>query len=1049
MQDKVQKEIINYNIDEAKNTDLIFQQGLVLADKFINKNYLINLSSNNIVAIDEQMKRMNHIRLYKITKIVYDSKENVNDKLISVYSALLNLESTGLLIIESNENKVDFYLGIRSVDNAATCGKIFEKSIRGNFPGSSIVNMKNYQIKDLLEAIVTSDFENTDKSIAAVATVPSVRDEDKDKFVQGLEKFIDTMNGETYSAVFIASPLNKEVLEQRKRGFEELYSVLSSFSRITLCYGENYSKAVSQGIFENFSTSINDSISNTNTSSTNKSHSVSSSTSSGHSTNAGGFGTNSGRSESVTHGYSSGNSWSKSVTKGTAETKGSGTNTSDTATEGESRNLTINFDNKSVQNLMKKIDEHLERIKLCESFGLWECACYFIAQDIQTSVVAANTFKALMAGNQSGIENSFINIWGIKDADNTKKALEYIQYCVHPNIEIPTFLNFSEQYVTPTNLISGNELPIIMGIPQKSVTGVTVMEMAEFGRNVFYHRTPDEQKKIKLGSVTHMGVVESNDVLLDVNSFSSHCFITGSTGSGKSNTSYKLIEEFIKNNITFLVIEPAKGEYKKTFGRVPGINIFCTNPKYHRMLKLNPFKFNDSIHILEHLDRLIEIFNACWPMYAAMPAILKESIEKTYIYCGWDLINSIHIENGENKYPTFNQIVKMLPNIINESSYSADTKGDYIGALVTRVSSLTNGITGQIFCDSSDIDDEILFDQNTIIDLSRVGSSEVKALLMGILIMKLNEYRMSTAKEENQKLKHITVIEEAHNLLKRTSTEQNQEGANLQGKSVEMISNSIAEMRTYGEGFIIIDQSPTAVDVSAIKNTNTKIIMRLPDETDCQSVGKSAALKEEQIREISKLGTGIAVVIQNNWLEPVLTQIDKYSDNYHSNEVVVTQKQLNDLRGLIAKSLYQQFINSQYDKEKIIIEINNCNISNDKRNEAINVVSAIFNRSQQPMSVAYFSEVLMDLLCCKNLFEILPIRFNNIDLQNTDTISNENSLLAKTWYTQFYKALDNYISIDEKFIKTELTKYLLFNKASQSQDGRFVLMYQIIFGINK
>ena len=61
------------------------------------------------------------------------------------------------------------------------------------------------------------------------------------------------------------------------------------------------------------------------------------------------------------------------------------------------------------------------------------------------------------------------------------------------------------------------------------------------------------------------------------------------------------------------------------------------------------------------------------------------------------------------------------------------------------------------------------------------------------------------------------MLEEAHNLLKRTSKEQNQEGANMVGKSVEMISNSINEMRTYGEGFIIIDQSPMAVDSSAIE----------------------------------------------------------------------------------------------------------------------------------------------------------------------------------------------------------------------------------------
>ena len=971
---------LNYTIDLSQNTDLVLEEGLLLADKFINKNYLINLNNNDVLQIDEEMKRTNFLRLYKITKLVYDPKENVNDKLISVYSALQNLESTAILIIQSNKEKVEFFLGIRSIDNAATCGKILEKSIKGNYPGSKIEGMKNSQIEFLLNDVVTSNFENTEKSIATVSIVPSGRDEDKDKFVQGIEKFIDTMNGEEYTAIFIASPLNKEVLEKRKRGFEELYSTLSSFSKVTLAYGENYSKAVTQGMFENFSSSISNSISNTNSYSTSESSSFSTSTSRGSSFSFGGVGTNKSKSESTTKGYSSSNSWSKSVTEGSAETKGSGTNSSDTLTQGDSRNLTVNFDNKSIQNLMKKIDEHLERIKLCESFGLWECSCYFVSQDIQTAVVAANTYKALMAGNQSGVENSFVNLWSIKDGENTKKVLEYLKYCMHPKIKILSVLDLPEQYVTPTSLISGNELPIIMGLPQKSITGVTVIEMAEFGRNVFYNNNLCSDRKIKLGKVMHMGLVENNDVLLDLNSFSSHCFITGSTGSGKSNTSYKLLEEFLKKNIKFLVIEPAKGEYKKAFASVDGINIFCTNPRYHKMLKLNPFKFNEKIHILEHLDRLIEIFNACWPMYAAMPAILKEAIEKTYISCGWDLINSIHIDNGKHKYPTFNDVLTILPNIINESSYSSDTKGDYTGALATRISSLTNGITGQIFCDSYDIEDSILFDENTIVDLSRVGSSETKSLIMGILIMKLNEYRVSTSEGENLQLKHITVIEEAHNLLKRTSIEQSQEGSNLQGKSVEMISNSIAEMRTYGEGFIIIDQSPTAVDVSAIKNTNTKIIMRLPDQNDCIAVGKAAALNESQTNEIAKLSTGSAVVIQNNWLEPVLTQIDKCSNEYNGKELYVTQNQIIKLRGAIVKELYSQFINSKYNLDKIIKIIDRCDITNDKKNEYILFIKNIYSILPFNISVKYFSEVITNLIGCKNLFDIIPISLKKVDL---------------------------------------------------------------------
>jgi len=106
---------LDYKIDLSRNTDIVLEQGLLFPDKFINKNYLINLN-NNVIAIDDEMERTNFLRLYRITRLIYDHEENANDKLISVYSALQNLESTGVLIIESKEDGIEFFLGVRSID---------------------------------------------------------------------------------------------------------------------------------------------------------------------------------------------------------------------------------------------------------------------------------------------------------------------------------------------------------------------------------------------------------------------------------------------------------------------------------------------------------------------------------------------------------------------------------------------------------------------------------------------------------------------------------------------------------------------------------------------------------------------------------------------------------------------------------------------------------------------------------------------------------------------------------------------------------------------
>jgi DNA helicase HerA-like ATPase len=260
-------------------------------------------------------------------------------------------------------------------------------------------------------------------------------------------------------------------------------------------------------------------------------------------------------------------------------------------------------------------------------------------------------------------------------------------------------------------------------------------------------------------------------------------------------------------------------------------------------------------------------------MYAAMPAILKNAIEKSYEEAGWDLRRSKN-RYEQALYPSFVDIMQNVKRILDSSEYSDENKGNYKGALVTRFESLTNGLNSLIFV-NDELPSSALFDKNVIVDLSRIGSMETKAFIMGLLVMKLQEYRTTSGKM-NADLSHITVLEEAHNLLKRTSTEQSSESANLLGKSVEMRATALAEMRTYGEGFIIADQSPGLLDMSVIRNTNTKIILRLPDASDRELVGKSANLDENQVIEIAKLPLGVAAVYQNDWIQPVLCKVERF-----------------------------------------------------------------------------------------------------------------------------------------------------------------------------
>ncbi len=549
---------------------------------------------------------------------------------------------------------------------------------------------------------------------------------------------------------------------------------------------------------------------------------------------------------------------------------------------GKNDSLTQTFTNHSVKNTLELIEQQIKRIEASTALGMWDFSAYFLSDSPVVANNAAHMYLALTQGEKSYLSQSAVNMWvpNENNEQNVHNILDFLKLLQHPQFELnEEDVNEDENWlmypphVSTTVSLTGKELAYSLNLPKKSVSGLPVLESVAFGREV-QRFTPlaDSDDAIQIGKVFHMRKTEKTPVKLDVNSLCSHTFITGSTGTGKSNMIYQILDKLVDEEKRFLVIEPAKGEYKNVLGGHCDVKVYGTNPRITELLKINPFSFPDSISVLEHIDRLTEIFNACWPMYAAMPAVLKDAIEKAYKDKGWVFSNYSYYSTD---FPTFADLMKALPEVMENSLYSADTKSDYQGALITRVKSLTNGINGEIFCAKDEINNKDLFDKNVIVDISRVGSTETKSLLMGILIMKLQEYRLHTGKM-NAALQHVTVLEEAHNLLRKTTLAQSQESSNLQGKSVEMLTNAIAEMRTYGEGFIISDQAPDLLDDAVIRNTNTKLVFRLPDETDCERVGKSIALKPEQIRELAKLPAFVAAVYQNDWVEAVLCKSEKF-----------------------------------------------------------------------------------------------------------------------------------------------------------------------------
>ena len=867
-------------LDNKKLDDKVLLDNIGKIAYTLDKAYMPRLEKDYEVLkfdedynVDGKVSYASNIRAIQVDKWLFDKEQEPGECFKNVLSTFSDGDHTIALVVKRTPQNTEMYFVVknegegRNGDSRSNVD-LLDSVIKGNFPGTHTNAIRNED--EIKKIFINNDIIKVDgkkeplvNSIALFANTPSQYSE---KYVtQGLDKLLNGIvpktDKESYTVVFLAESISQVATREIISGYENIASAVNPFLQYQFQMGNNEIETNGEMTSISKSQSITESISKT------------------HSINAGvhaGYGIG-GVHGGVNVGY--GYNWGKSRSIGNSKNETEGKNYS--IALGKSESTTYTYKSYMVSNLLERLERTMKRINKSSASGLWKYSTYVLAYEATVSKNVANYLKGITQGKESYDEPTVVQEWSktYSGSCSFSEIKKYISLFCHPIFISSDRDKENRMMVTATSFVGTDELSNVIAFPKKSLQGIPIISGVSFGREA-HSLLKDNKLDIDLGCGYHMHKkVSEQRIFISKEELTKHTFITGSTGSGKSNTIYRLLEKLTESKVNFLVVEPAKGEYKDVIGKREGVVTYGTNPNLVNidLLRINPFRFPKSIHILEHLDRLVEIFNVCWPMYAAMPAILKDSVERAYISAGWDLEKSTN-RYDENIFPTFSDVVKEVRIVLNESDYSDDNKGDYIGSLVTRLNSLTNGINGLIFT-TNDISDVELFDRNVIVDLSRVGSTETKSLIMGLLILKLQEYRMEQRENganADDKLKHVTVLEEAHNLLRRTSTEQTSEGSNLLGKSVEMLANSIAEMRTYGEGFIIADQSPGLLDMSVIRNTNTKIILRLPDFSDRELVGKASGLTDNQIIELAKLEKGVAAISQSDWIETVLCKIDKY-----------------------------------------------------------------------------------------------------------------------------------------------------------------------------
>ena len=367
---------------------------------------------------------------------------------------------------------------------------------------------------------------------------------------------------------------------------------------------------------------------------------------------------------------------------------------------------------------------------------------------------------------------------------------------------------------------------------------------------------------------------------LSADALSRHAFICGMTGGGKTNTMFHLIRGA---SLPFCVIEPVKGEYRALKSIFPDLKVLTmkTDAETDGMvdiMQINPFWFPQGASLSYHIDSIRTIIASAFELTEAMPNILEQCLYNIYIDSGWDIVRNVNIYRDslpeEYLYPTFTDLCSEIEDYLERSDYSEEVKGNYKGALLSRIRSFANGYKGVLLNTTAHPDYEALMTDHCVVELEGLADDADKCLVMGTILTQYYQYRKNHFPDsgEKKKAEHLIVIEEAHRLFKNSKKNEKSGGPDPTGQLVELLSNMMAEIRAFGEGMLIVDQSPTKLAEDVIKNSATKIVHRIDNSNDIK-VMQSCMLLPDDLLSFASLRQGEALVRTDYMTKPCKVKI--------------------------------------------------------------------------------------------------------------------------------------------------------------------------------
>ncbi|TFI53474.1 ATP-binding protein [Mastigocladus laminosus UU774] len=418
-------------------------------------------------------------------------------------------------------------------------------------------------------------------------------------------------------------------------------------------------------------------------------------------------------------------------------------------------------------------------------------------------------------------------------------------------------------------LFSPEEVHSVFRLPIADRTGVWGLPSTAGANDA---RRPEKSSKIT-------GEISIGTLHLSKKQLTQHLLISGVPGSGKTNTSLYLLETLWRSHrIPWMVLEPAKTEYrglKAVDSLKTDLLIFSLGDERVAPLRFNPFELPPTINLNSHLGALVDLFSVSMSMWEPLPNVVEQLIIEAYKRKGFTSLG----DNSKLKPPCFSDLAVLIPEIVPKLGYSQESTDEILAAVSVRINKFRRGPLGKMLDTTESVTFDMLMQRPVILEMSQITNTDDRAFVMGLILNRCYQYWTARRHQATGELKHLLLIEEAHNLLGNVPESGNKEQANPKGKAVKNFANMLAEVRGFGQGIAIAEQNPDGLIPDVMVNTNIKLAHRVVEAKNRETLSRSMLLTPQQEKSLASLGVGQMLYYIGGSPEPSLTNAPNFKDD--------------------------------------------------------------------------------------------------------------------------------------------------------------------------